>query len=145
MSVGVAVVDAWAAIAYFEREGEAAVAMRRYLRRARSGNLRLLLNLVNLGEVYYRVRQMRGTDDAEEALTTIRDLPIDLYPVREKLVLEAARVKAEHPLSYADAFAVATARLESGPVLTGDPEILELPRSVVAVRRLDRNDSKPPK
>ena len=55
------------------------------------------------------------------------------------VALEAARVKARHPLSYADAFAVATGRLEKAPVLTGDPEILSLPATVVRVRRLDRH------
>ena len=48
------------------------------------------------------------------------------------------RVKAAHPVSYADAFAVATARLEQAPVVTGDPELIALPRSVVRVRRLMR-------
>lgn len=138
MSVGVA--DAWAVLAFLRGEGSAALSMRRYLRRARAGNLRLLLNWINLGEVYYRIAQIRGLEGAAEALALIRALPLELYPVRERLVLEAARLKAEHPLSYADAFAVATARLERGHVITGDPEILDLPGSVVAVRRLMRSD-----
>jgi predicted nucleic acid-binding protein len=65
--------------------------------------------------------------------------PFDHVPARESLVLEAARVKAKHPLSYADAFAVATGRVEKAPVITGDPEILALPATVVHVRRLDRH------
>ena len=36
------------------------------------------------------------------------------------------------------AFAVATARMERAPVVTGDPEILSLPRDVVRIRRLQR-------
>lgn len=82
--------------------------------------------------------QLRGQDEAAEALALIRELPMDVFPVREKLVLKAARLKSQYPLSYADAFAVATGRLEGGPVITGDPEILKLPRGVVAVRRLGR-------
>jgi len=61
-----------------------------------------------------------------------------MVPVREPLVLEAGRVKPAHPVSYADAFAVATARLEHAPVVTGDPEIIALARSFVRVRRLMR-------
>jgi len=61
-------------------------------------------------------------------------------PIKEKLRLEAARLKSKHRLSYADAFAVATARLEHRPVLTEDPEILGLPKGVVAVRRLGQRD-----
>jgi predicted nucleic acid-binding protein len=98
------------------------------------------LNLINLGEAYYRIAQLRGQDNAGEALGLIRELPLDFYPVRERLVLEAARLKSEHPLSYADAFAVATARQENGSVITGDSEILDLPKGIVSVRRLGQRD-----
>jgi predicted nucleic acid-binding protein len=134
----VAVADAWAVLAFLRGEGAAARAMRRYLRRARSGNLRVLLNVVNLGEVYYRMAQLVGTVKADDHLVSVRRLPVEIVPAREPLVMEAARLKANHRLSYADAFAVATARRERAPVITGDPEILDLPRGLVHVRRLDR-------
>ncbi|HTG36341.1 MAG TPA: hypothetical protein VLB76_25765 [Thermoanaerobaculia bacterium] len=52
MSAGnVAVVDSWAILAFLRAEEPGATAMRRYLRRAQSGNLRLLLNVVNLGRL----------------------------------------------------------------------------------------------
>jgi len=140
MSAGNAtVVDSWAILAFLRAEEPGAAAMRRYLRRAQSGNLRLLLNVVNLGEVFYRLLQLTDERQAEERLAQVKALPIDIVPARESLVLEAARVKAAHPLSYADAFAVATGRLEKAPVLTGDPEILALPVTVVRVRRLERH------
>jgi predicted nucleic acid-binding protein len=139
MSAGsVAVVDAWAALAFLRREGSADTTMRRYLKRAHRGNLRLLMNLVNLGEVYYRMIQLAGAEDADEWLRLFRQLPIEMVPVREPLAMEAGRVKAQHRISFADAFAVATARLEGGTVLTGDPEILALPRDVVRVVKLER-------
>ena len=139
MSAGsVAVLDSWAILAFLRAEEPGAAAMRRYLRRAQSGNLRLLLNLVNLGEVFYRLLQLTDEATAEQRLSEVTALPIDIVPVRQSLVLEAARVKAGHPLSYADAFAVATGRMERAPVITGDPEILALPAAVVRVRRLDR-------
>jgi predicted nucleic acid-binding protein len=137
--MSVAVVDAWAVLALLQGEAPAAFQLRRYLRRARAGSLRLLLNWVNLGEVYYRVARKRGLDTADETLKAVRALPLELYPARDKLVLEAARLKGSFAISYADAFAVATARAEGGPVLTGDPEIVSLPRRVVAVRRLERS------
>jgi predicted nucleic acid-binding protein len=138
-SGNVAVVDSWAILALLRAEEPGAAAMRRYLRRAQSGNLRLLLNVVNLGEIFYRLLQLTNEAQAEERLGQVKALPIDIVPVRETLALEAARVKARHPLSFADAFAVATGRLEKAPVLTGDPEILSLPATVVRVRRLDRH------
>jgi hypothetical protein len=42
-------------------------------------------------------------------------------------VLEAATIKARHPLSYTGAFAVATALAHGAVLLTGDPEILSGP------------------
>jgi predicted nucleic acid-binding protein len=140
MSAGnVAVLDAWATLAFLRAEEPGSTAMRRYLRRAQSGNLRLLLNLVNLGEVFYRLLQLTSEAQAEERLAQVKALPIDLVPIRESLVLEAAWIKSRQPRSYADAFAVATGRLENAPVLTGDPQILALPAIVVRVRRLDRH------
>lgn len=133
-----AVLDSWAVLALVLGETSAALVVRRHLRRAKTGNTRLLLNIVNLVEVYYRTWQLLGEARAEEIWSLVHDLPIDVVLVKEPLAREAARVKAQHPLSLADAFAVATARLHSAPILTGDPEILALPRSVVSVRRLER-------
>ena len=123
MRAGVAVADSWAILALMRGEGEAGRTMRRLLHRARGGNLRLLLNLINLGEVFYRTIQLVGEVKAEEHLGLIRAAPIELVPVKEPLVLAAARIKARYALSYADAFAVATARMARAPVVTGDPEI----------------------
>lgn len=134
-----AVVDAWAALALLRGERPADLVMRRHIRRAFRGNLRLLMNLVNLGEVYYRMLRIAGEVRAAEGLRRLRRLPIELVPVRESLVMEAARLKASHPISYADAFAVATARLAGASVLTGDPEILALPRDIVRVIHLERS------
>ncbi len=39
--------------------------------------------------------------------------------------MQAASIKAGHRLSYADAFAVATALAHRRTLVTGDPEILE--------------------
>jgi ribonuclease VapC len=139
MSAGsVAVVDSWAALAFLRRERPADTTVRRYLKRAESGGVRLLMNLFNLGEVYYRMIQLAGVDEADERLRLFRKLPIEMVQVREPLALEAGRIKARHRLSFADAFAVATARAEGGAVLTGDPGILALPRDVVRVITLTR-------
>jgi ribonuclease VapC len=135
----VAIVDSWAALALLRGEEPATTVMRRYLRRAHARNLRLVMSLVNLGEVNYRLIQLLEEERADEGLRRLRQLPIEVLPVRESLVMEAARLKARHRLSYADAFAVAAARLEKGSVLTGDPEIRALPPGVVRVITLQRD------
>jgi len=133
------VLDAWAALAFLQREGKAWVVVRRLLRRAVRGNVRLLMSVVNLGEVYYRLVQIAGQQRADERLQRFRRLPIELLPVREALALSAARIKAVHPISYADAFAIATAKTAGARLATGDPEILALPRAVVARMSLQRS------
>lgn len=136
--MSVVVLDAWAALAFLQREGQAATVVRRLLRRAVRGNVRLKMSAVNLGEVYYRLIQTAGAERADERLQRLRRLPIDVLSVREALALSAAKIKAAHPISYADAFAIATAKAEKARLATGDPEILALPRSVVSVMGLRR-------
>ena len=133
------VLDAWAVLVFLQREGQAAMSVQRLLRRAARGNVRLVMNVVNLGEVYYRLIQIVGEQDADARLQPVRRLPIDVLPARESLVLGGAKIKPAHPISYADAFAVATAKAERGRLVTGDPEIVALPRSVVSVMRLQRS------
>jgi predicted nucleic acid-binding protein len=65
------------------------------------------MNVVNLGEVYYRLILTAGAEQADARLRRFRRLPIDVLPVREALALSAAKIKAAHPISYADAFAIA--------------------------------------
>jgi hypothetical protein len=40
-------------------------------------------------------------------------------------ILEAARLKANHAMAYADAFAFATSIANGATLLTGDPELLD--------------------
>jgi predicted nucleic acid-binding protein len=60
-------------------------------------------------------------------------------PDRE-LVLEAAHLKIRGWISYADCFAIATARRHGAPLLTGDREIVQAARDleVVDLRRAAR-------
>ena len=84
---------------------------------------RPLMSWINLGEVHYVLRRMHGED---EALETVRDLchVLDARLPDERLVLEAARIRADHPLAYADAFAAALAVANDATLWTGDPELL---------------------
>jgi predicted nucleic acid-binding protein len=58
-------------------------------------------------------------------METVRDLR-DLIDVRlpdERLVLDAARLEADHPMAYADALGAALAVAEDATLSTGDPEL----------------------
>ena len=116
MSTGV--LDSWAILRFLEDSHPAAAAVEELLERGRP-----LMSWINLGEVHYVLRRAAGEDAAIE---TIRDLRarIDVRLPDESQILTAARIKADNPMSYADAFAVALATDSGAEVWTGDPEIL---------------------
>jgi hypothetical protein len=62
---------------------------------------------------------------------------MEIVSADDETVLEAARLKMAHIISYADAFAAVTARQNNATLLTGDPELLGLKR-VVSIERLHR-------
>jgi len=80
----------------------------------------------------------KGTNAADEVLKDIQMLPLTLHVPSKADILAAARIKAKHRLSYADAFAVSLADEMGGTLLTGDPEIIAL-SDIFKVRRLSRS------
>ena len=80
------------------------------------------MNAINVGEVYYRTAKDISLDRAEAVLKRLSIMPILWVSNTSEQVLEAARLKARFPISYADAFALATAQREKASLVTGDPE-----------------------
>ena len=90
-----------------------------------SGGL-LLINEINVGETYY-ILSRRSMESAEYFLDIIlAGLPLKIVPNDFDHVIAAARIKARHPLCFADCFAVATAVSEGAAIMTGDPEFKEV-------------------
>ena len=84
---------------------------------------RPLMSWINVGEVAYVTERELGVSGAGRVVEFLRRrLTLDL-PTEER-VLQAAALKAAHKISYADAFAVATAIAHDAVLLTGDPDIL---------------------
>jgi ribonuclease VapC len=112
------VLDSWAVLRFLEDSPPAAAAVEELLEHSRP-----LMSWINLGEVHYVLRRGAGEDAAIE---TVRDLRarIDVRLPDESQILTAAQIKADNPMSYADAFAVALALDSDAEVWTGDPEIL---------------------
>jgi len=90
------------------------------------------MNQINLGEVYYKVIRLVGLDEARKFLGDFLLLPINIVLPDSDLIWKAAEIKAEHPISYADCFAAATALKFKAAILTGDPEFKKL-ESIVEV------------
>ncbi|MGB6056910.1 MAG: type II toxin-antitoxin system VapC family toxin [Microthrixaceae bacterium] len=112
------VLDSWAVLRYLENTNPAATFVADLLDDARP-----LMSWINMGEVHYIVRRTHGEEDAIETVRDLRDL-IDVRIPDERLVLDAARLKADHPMAYADAFGAALAVAEDATLWTGDPELL---------------------
>ena len=115
------VLDSFAVLAYLGNE-EGADKVEELIDKAEKGEIKLFMNYVNLGEVYYIVTREFGTAKANEAVAIVKRLPIEFVEVNESLALTAGRIKAMHSLSYADAFVVATAIDKKGIIVTGDRE-----------------------
>lgn len=115
------VLDTHAVLALLQNE-PAAPLVRALLERGLV-DVKLHLSLINFGEIAYTTEREHGRKRTGEALNFIRGLPIVFEKVSETRVLAAARIKARHPLSYADAFAVALAQELAATIVTGDPEI----------------------
>lgn len=112
------VLDSWAVLRYLGDEAPVADRMAELLRTQRP-----IMSWINLGEVFYVTRRAAGE---VAALATIRDLRIVVTTdlPSEARVVDAARIKSDHAMAYADAFAAATAVAHDAVLWTGDPELL---------------------
>jgi predicted nucleic acid-binding protein len=115
------VLDSFALVSLFHRESGWQVVQKSLYDQEKAGT-RATLNWINWGELFYILKRRVGAAKTTEALRLLEQLPIDLYPVDQPLVRAAAEIKSAHPLSYADAFCVATAQRLEATVLTNDPE-----------------------
>lgn len=126
--------DSYAILAFLNDE-EGAEPVARLLHEAVQAGTPLLVNEINVGEVYYIVAKHRSEDAAEQVLLHLDRLPLELVSNDFDAVMEAARMKARFPLSYADAFALATAVRFRARLVTGDAEF-EVAEDVVDVEWL---------
>ena len=93
------------------------------------------ISIINLTEIFYILSRV-SPEMAEETERKLRLLGIKVVSVDDNgLWREAAHVKAKHPLSLADAFAVATAKTaESKLVVGSDKEFKKLNIQLVRIR-----------
>ena len=113
------VLDSFALLAYLKMEGKFSKVKSHLI----SHDSILLMNEINIGETYYILARERSQEKADYFITAILpSLPIRHVGNTFQDVLEAARIKANHSISFADCFTVATAIREKAVVVTGDPE-----------------------
>jgi len=102
----------------------------RVLREAKNEGKENFLCLINLGEILYMTKRRFGDTKKMEVLSRIHQLGIKILSIPDSLVYEAAELKAQYPISYADCFALACARNLSAVLVTGDPDFKKVARLI---------------
>ena len=119
------VLDAWAIMAWLKGQQPASGRVRLLLDAAERRQGKLAINIVNLGEVFYLSVKARDVGYGQRVIENLRSR-IATVSASDELVMAAANLKARHAISYADAFAAATAMHRELPLVTGDPELRAL-------------------
>jgi ribonuclease VapC len=115
------VLDSFALLRYLQKEpGNGPV--KAILHDAMSGKARVMLNVINMGEIIYTVQRRFGQQAKLEVVKGITLLDIEILPAPNTLVYRAAELKAQFSMSYADTFVVASALEYGATAVTGDPE-----------------------
>jgi PIN domain nuclease of toxin-antitoxin system len=111
--------DSWTVLAWLDGEEPAFSRVEELLAS------RPVVSWVNLVEVYYRVERDQGRAVADETLRDLRAAFVLDLPGTARMI-EVARLKARATIALGDCFAVTTAAAHDLPLLTGDPEIIDL-------------------
>ncbi|MCL2355703.1 MAG: type II toxin-antitoxin system VapC family toxin [Defluviitaleaceae bacterium] len=114
------VLDACAVIAALSNEKGADKVEAAY-NEASSGNARIIINIVNLLEVYYDDYRIHGKESADKMVESIMASQTTVVSeIKQDVFAEAGRLKANYRISLADAFALAQAKVTKGVLLTSD-------------------------
>ena len=93
------------------------------------------ISVINMAEVYYILYRLNPSQ-ADEACRALSHIGVTVLPVEnDDLWRNAAKIKAQHSLSLADAFAVATAEKQKSTLVVGsDKEFNGLTLRVLKIR-----------
>ena len=91
------------------------------------------INAINLGEIIYSTKKEFGDQKKLEVLANIERLNFTILPIPNNLIFQAAEYKAQHAISYADCFSLASAVEYKTILVTGDPEFKKVEHLVEIV------------
>lgn len=97
--------------------------MTNWLQKARTGEVKLYMSLINYGEVCIKLDQFLDELSAEEAKENIKsNLFITILDVDMAIIESASKIKSGGGLAYPDAIALATCKTHDLTLLTKDSE-----------------------
>jgi ribonuclease VapC len=116
------VLDSWAILEWINARQPAGKLVAEMLAQAEAGKIRLLMSAINAGEIHYFLRKHHSIPLAEDWRALSRTLPVTVEVPTMADIWDAAALKGQFPISYADAFAAALARKYDCALVTGDRE-----------------------
>jgi len=114
--------DSWSILEWINKRQPACLIVDNLLAESQAGKAALFMSAINVGEVYYFIRRVRGLELAERWRNSSHTLPVTIEVPTNNEIWKAAELKAQFPISYADAFAGASALKHHSPLVTGHPE-----------------------
>jgi predicted nucleic acid-binding protein len=121
VAADVYVLDASAVLSHLE-QGRGHREVFALLKAAKAGRTQLVISDINLGEIYYIIKQRLGEAAAEDMLLDLDELPIAPVAATWTRIHRAAGLKADGGLSYADCFAATLAEEIGAVLVTGDSD-----------------------
>ena len=114
------VLDACALIALINNEDGSDI-IEDVIRKAQAGNASIIMNKLNLLEVYYDAYRTYGEDVANKLINNINKPPFIIHAeLSDDVFKEAGRLKASYKISIADSVALAETIVSGGKLLTSD-------------------------
>ena len=132
------VLDAHALMVLFNDE-PGADEVEKILLKAENGTPRLLMSVINWGEIYYSIMRGASQEMADSKAHEIAGMRIELVSVDARdleLIRQAAIFKATKKMSYADCFAAALAKTQNAELMTGDSEFKAVEAELRKIRWL---------
>jgi predicted nucleic acid-binding protein len=128
------VLDANAVLRYFGvSTGQGTDKVRALFERAESGQARLWMSVVNLGEVLYVLLKHVGEQRARHYIQVLQHVAT-MVEADAPQALRAAEMKHNYKLGYADSFAATLALTLKATLVSADPEFEKLGKSIKWLR-----------
>lgn len=124
------VLDSYALIAFFEDEPGADKVRELLIKAEEQKGTKLLMSVVNLGEVWYSIARAASSAKADEYIQEIEGMAIEVIDADWLLTQQAAHFKMSGKISYGDCFAAALAKIRKAELVTGDKEFKTLEQQI---------------
>ncbi len=121
------VLDTWPILEWMNGRQPATGVVEKLFDESLAGTTRLFMSAMNVGEVYYFLRKTHSARIAQSWRDLSATVPATIEAPTANEIWDAALLKGQYPIAYADAFAAALAQKYRCPLLTGDPEFRSIP------------------